>query len=119
MPEKNNWGVCGCVHSDEKADSFYNKLIPYWQNSIKDGINTIGGPSVTFFRPTSIRFDERLLWYMDTDFYVSMYKEYGEPYIEPKALICSRETKTQVSSTLITDKIVKTEELILKEKYYA
>jgi len=119
LPEKSNWGVCGCVHSDEKANSFYNRLVPYWQNKIKNGVNTIGGPSVTFFKPTGIRFDERLLWYMDTDFYVSMHKEYGDPYIEPKALICSRETKTRVSSTLITDKVVKTEELILKEKYHA
>lgn len=117
LPKNAHWGVCGCVHADEEVSQFYNPMVPYWQKNIKTGVNTIGGPSVCFFRPTHVRFDERLLWYMDTDFYVSLYNEYGTPYVESRSLVCSREANSRVSSTLITHEIVKREEQILKEKY--
>lgn len=111
------WGVCGCVHSKEDENVFYNRLIPYWQDNIREGINTLGGPSCLYFTPTDLRFDERLLWFMDTDFYYNMYKRYGKPSIIEEPLYCSRDSINSVSNTLINDELVKKETLILKEKY--
>lgn len=112
-----HWGVCGCVHTKDDENTFFYKKIPEWQDDIKKGVNTIGGPSTLFFRKTDIKFDERLLQYMDTDFYYSMYLKYGLPFIEPRPLICSRFSSTSVTSTMVTDELVIREDLIVKEKY--
>lgn len=115
--KEHQWGLCGCVHTREDEGEFYYNKVPVWQDDIKKGVNTVGGPSVSFFRKTDLRFDERLLWYMDTDFYYSLYLKYGMPFIEPRFLVCSREAKSSVSSTLITDELVIRENAIVKEKY--
>ena len=111
------WGVCGCVHSKEDESIFYNRLVPFWQDNIKKGINTVGGPSCLFFRKNELLFDEDLLWFMDTDFYYRMYKKYGIPDIIEEPLYCSRESANSVSNTLITDELIKKETLIIKNKY--
>jgi glycosyltransferase involved in cell wall biosynthesis len=117
LPYNYHWGVCGCVHSDGNVKEFYHHLIPYWQDDIKKGANTLGGPSSIYFRKTDINFDERLLWYMDTDFYYRLFLKHGLPFIVPNALICSREDETRVSNTMITDEVVNRENKILSEKY--
>ena len=111
------WGVCGCVHTKDDENTFFYRKIPEWSEDIIKGINTIGGPSTLFFKKTNIKFDERLLQYMDTDFYYAMYLKYGLPYIEPRPLICSRYSTTSVTSTMVTDELVIREEKIVKEKY--
>jgi glycosyltransferase involved in cell wall biosynthesis len=112
-----HWGLCGCVHTDDNNSEFFYRKVPVWQDDIKQGVNTVGGPSVVFFRPTDVRFDKRLLWYMDTDFYYTLYLKYGLPYIEPRPLVCSRYATTSVSSTMITDEVVNRENDIIKNKY--
>ena len=111
------WGVCGCVHSLEDNAVFYNRLIPFWQDDIKKGVNTVGGPSCLFFKKTDLMFDEDLLWFMDTDFYYRMYQKYGTPSIIEDALYCSRESSTSVSNTLITNDLIERETIIIKNKY--
>jgi hypothetical protein len=112
-----HWGACGCVHSKGNISDFYHHLIPYWQENIKQGTNTIGGPSCIYFRRTNTRFDENLLWYMDTDFYYRLFLNYGKPFIIEDALVCSREDETQISKTLITDELIERENKILSKKY--
>lgn len=111
------WGVCGCVHSKEEENIYYNRLIPYWQDRVKDGVNTLGGPSCLYFRQTDLRFDERLLWFMDTDFYYSFFSRYGPPDIIKEPLYCSRDSSISVTNTMINDKLIENETKILKEKY--
>jgi glycosyltransferase involved in cell wall biosynthesis len=117
LPKDKHWGMCGSVHAKGKVDNFYNRLIPFWQDDIKKGVNTLGGPSSLFFRRTDIIFDENLLWYMDTDFYYRLFLKYGTPFIVENALICSREDDTRVSNTLITDELVQRENKIISKKY--
>lgn len=115
--KEHHWGACGCVHSEGNVKEFYHYLNPYWQDDIKRGVNTLGGPSSVYFRNTDIRFDERLLWFMDTDFYYRLYQKYGQPFIINNALICSREDETRVSKTMITEELVSSENAILAKKY--
>jgi glycosyltransferase involved in cell wall biosynthesis len=111
------WGVCGCVHSKEDDNMFYNRLVPVWQDRIKEGVNTLGGPSCLYYKRCDIEFDEDLLWFMDTDFFYRMYQKFGKPDIIADPLYCSRESSSSVSSTLITDELVKRETKIIKERY--
>jgi len=115
--KQSSWGVCGCVHSLEDNAVFYNRLIPFWQDNIKKGVNTLGGPSCLFFKKTDVYFDENLLWFMDTDFFYRMYKKFGLPDIIEEPLYSSRESVNSVSRTLITDELIERETKIIKEKY--
>jgi glycosyltransferase involved in cell wall biosynthesis len=116
LPYDKHWGVCGCVHAKGNVENFYNRLVPYWQDGIKRGVNTLGGPSSIFLRKTDVVFDERLLWFMDTDYYYRLFQKYGEPFIIAEPLICSREDDTRVSNTLITTELVEKETKIINEK---
>lgn len=115
--EKRPWLVCGCVHSNEDEHVFFHHLIPKWHGGIIEGINTIGGPSCLYFKKTDIRFDERLLWFMDVDFYYKLFLKYGEPYIITNPLYCSRLSSAMVSKSLVTNEIIEKETLLVKKEY--
>lgn len=114
---KSNWGVSSCIHYKSKEKYFYNTHYPQWQDGIKRGINTLGGPSVVFFKRCDVNFDTNLLWFMDIDFYYRLYKLFGKPYIENKILVGIREDSYRVSNTLINDDLIKRESEIIRSKY--
>lgn len=115
--EKCLWLASGCVHSNEDDHNFYYRFIPQWRSNILDGTNTLGGPSCLYFKKTNARFDERLLWFMDIDFYYKLFLEYGEPHILKQPLYCSRVSSTMVSKALVTNQIIEKETVLIKEKY--
>ena len=112
-----SWGVSACIHYKTDTKEFFRPHFPYWQDDIKKGNNTIGGPSVMFYNKCDLKFDTNLLWYMDIDFYYRLYKIYGEPYIENKTLIGIREDNSRVSSTYITEELVNRENKIIRDKF--
>jgi len=111
------WGASACIHYSSDSKNFYRPHYPAWQPNIKKGENTIGCPSVAFFKRCDLRFDTDLLWYMDTDFYYRLFLKYGEPVIENKILVGIRQDSTSVTSTLITDDLINKENLIISKKY--
>jgi len=71
------WLVTACVHSPDGVH-WFGEHIPFYS---KDA-NTIGSPSVVMFRRSVVeRFDERMSWVLDLDFYRRMFKRYGLPKI--------------------------------------
>jgi len=112
-----NWGVCSCIHYSSSTKEFYRPHFPYWQTNIKKGENTLGCPSVLFFKRCELEFDVDLLWYMDTDFYYRLFLKYGPPHIEKKILTGVREDNTRVTNTLITNDLIEKENLIISKKY--
>jgi glycosyltransferase involved in cell wall biosynthesis len=115
---KNNfWGACSCIHYNSEAKQYYNTHICRWQDDIKSGVNTIGSPSVSFFRKNDLTFDERLIWFMDTDFYYRLYQKYGYPHTIPYVLVGICEDSTRVTNTLINDEVKNKEYAIIKEKF--
>jgi glycosyltransferase involved in cell wall biosynthesis len=111
------WGVSACIHYNSQYKNFYNPHQPHWQDNIKKGVNSLGSPSVSFFKRTEILFDERLLWFMDTDLYYQYYLKYGEPNIITQTLVAITEDPTRITNTLITQDLVNKEYSIIKEKF--
>jgi len=93
------WLVCGCNHTHDDGLSYTNEMIPYWNDAIKKGVNTISSPSVLSFRNDKpCLFDENLTMLMDCDMYYQLYVRYGLPKILPKYLITNRIHKHQIST---------------------
>jgi len=93
------WLVCGCNHTHNDGLSYTNEMIPYWNDAIKKGVNTISSPSVLSFRNDKpCLFDENLTMLMDCDMYYQLYVRYGLPTILPKYLVTNRIHKHQISN---------------------
>jgi glycosyltransferase involved in cell wall biosynthesis len=97
--EKCMWLVCGCNHTHDDGLTYTNEMIPYWNDSIKKGVNTISSPSVLSFRNNKpCLFDENLTMLMDCDIYYQLYVRYGLPTILPEYLVTNRIHKHQISN---------------------
>lgn len=71
------WLATSCVHSPDGVHWFAEHH-PFYSRDA----NTIGSPSVIMFRKEVLeRFDERMSWVLDLDFYKRMFKKYGLPKI--------------------------------------
>ena len=77
---KGGWLATGCIHNDRKR--LLNPHFPSWSEGIKQGVNTIGSPSVVAFENDNpLLFDENLSWLLDCELYTRLYKRYGQPAI--------------------------------------
>lgn len=79
---KGYWLVTGCTHTKEGERYTHSIHIPSYSEEIKNGVNTIGSPSVlTIKNKDPLLFDEEMTWMLDCDYYKRMYELYGEPTI--------------------------------------
>ena len=90
-----SWLLCGCNHTDDNGNSFYNDIFPKLRNDLLFGINKVSSPSVLAFRNKdfqnkSIIFDENIFMLMDCDFYFNAWKVLGEPKYLKKILVTNR-----------------------------
>ena len=94
-----NWLVSGCNHTHDDGKSFSNFMVPYWNDKIATGTNTISSPSVLSFRNDKpCLFDEELTMLMDCEMYYQLYIRYGLPKIITDCLITNRMHQHQISS---------------------
>ena len=91
------WLVNGCCHTTDSVN-FNRYMIPSWNVDIPNGVNTISSPSVLSFVNQDIDyFDENLVMLMDCDYYYTLYKRYGLPFILEDYLIANTSHKHQIS----------------------
>ena len=94
-----NWLVSGCNHTHDDGKSFSNFMVPYWNDKIATGTNTISSPSVLSFRNNNpCLFDEELTMLMDCEMYYQLYIRYGLPKIITDCLVTNRLHQHQISS---------------------
>lgn len=75
------WLASGCLHTHDGKE-LINPHYPTYHPSIRDGVNTIGSPSVVAIRKgTKVKFDERMSFFLDCDWYTRLYEEYGPPVL--------------------------------------
>lgn len=114
--ENCGWVVNGCNHTSDDAKSFYNLMIPKWNDRIIFGVNTISSPSVLSFKNTGrFFFDENLTMLMDCEMYYKLFKEYGTPTIINECLVTNRIHQNQISSKFKGD--INNEIDYVKNKY--
>ena len=95
-----NWAVTGYAHTIDDGQTHYNPKIPYYNEKLLEGVNTLSSPSILALRRgIDMYFDERLTMLMDCDMYYRLYKYHGEPAILKDYHISNREHKTQTQRT--------------------
>jgi len=76
---KGGWLVTGCLHDEMVVGRPH---LPYYNEDIVKGENTIGSPSVlTFENQDPLLFDEMMTWMLDCDYYTRLHSRYGPPII--------------------------------------
>ena len=87
------WFACGAIHTRDDGYSFFNPMIPRWDEKIilEPGYNFIGGVSVTSIKKeVKTRFDSNTKMLLDVDFYYHTMLEYGMPIFYEDILIGNR-----------------------------
>ena len=89
------WLVTGCLHQSDKREFSviedmpeyaqekpHSPHLPRYTKEIRNGVNTIGSPSVLTVRNSlHLLFDENMSWLLDCELYERYYHTYGAPKI--------------------------------------
>lgn len=112
-----NWVITGCFYGDDVMKPKGN-MIPYYNDKIIEGKNTIGSPSVLTFRKTEDLelFDPNLIWMMDCEYYKRLYNKWGQPKIIPEHKIFVNQHKNQLTN-IIEESVKVYETNFVKNKY--
>ena len=117
LNNKSSWCASGCIHYNENEKTFNNPLVPYYQDDILKGVNTISSPSsIAFLQGDNVLFDDNLSWFMDCEFYYRLQQREKLRVIQ-EILIGNRCWSGQVTNTLITDELVVREKDHINKKY--
>lgn len=96
-----SWCFNGFAHTKDGFTHARMK-VPEWTDMMLEGRNLLGSPScVSFLTDKFVKFDEKLVLLMDTDFYHRMRYNYGMPYIISDVLTSNREHENRVSSSSV------------------
>ena len=115
--KKDNWLVTAC-NSTKDAVTFYRNFYPTYDDKKILFKNTISSPSVvTIKNEGHIWFDEKLIWWMDTDFYKRCYEKFGMPKILDDIDVTNRMGPHQVTNTTATEDRRESEWRYMVDKY--
>lgn len=94
------WFVSGCLHIKDEVKT--NFMIPYYNNKIHMGYNTISSPSVLTIKngKEAIKFNDQFIWLLDCIYYKECYLKFGQPVIINEFLTINRLSDTQLSNIL-------------------
>lgn len=105
------WLICGSGISRDGV-TLEKTMKPRMSSRVLFGRNTVSSPSVLALRSECTeRFDEKLIWLMDVEFYKRLEDTYGPAIVLPDALVANGIHDTQVSSSIKP-------ELVLSELEY-
>ena len=91
-----SWAVTGFAHTLDNGLTHYNPKIPFYNDRLLEGINTLSSPSILAMRKDIKEyFDENLVMLMDCDMYYRLYKNYGDPVVINDIHISNREHQNQ------------------------
>lgn len=85
-----SWLVNGFTHTTDKQ-SFYNTKVPYYNDMIIIGENSLGNPSnISVINEDILYMDESILYVVDCEYYFRLKQKLGLPKIIEDILVCSR-----------------------------
>ncbi len=114
-----DFAFCGFSYYYENEDKYSISDFEAFRQSLSDPLNLlcgnfIGTPSTTIFRNESVElFDEKLVWYVDIEFYIRMLKKNSRyVYVGESLVNCTSRSPKQVSARCISDARINIGELI-------
>lgn len=99
-----SWGFVQYNYIDEDSVITNVDRVPKYDTAIINAKNTIGAPSVSFFKNDDNYFDEELIWMNDCEMWYKLYQKYGDPVaVCDKRYISIRTWAKSVSNTIAND----------------
>ena len=111
------WMAAGCIHANRDLTQYSRPHHPRFHSKIVYGKNTLGVPSVIAFPNTDLRFDPRLIWLMDCEFYHRLFLTYGPPICIPDPLIVIRQWEGSMTNSDATTRIRNAEQALVESMY--
>lgn len=117
LKKEYTWGLCSTNHFIESSFDFHRFLRPYIHPDLIYGVNTMGCPSVSFYKKENeILFDENLRYLVDTEWYYSWNKKYGRPIIIDETIIST--SQGDISTSVSIQQEDSFQSLVEDEKKY-
>ncbi|MBI3572803.1 MAG: glycosyltransferase [Candidatus Kerfeldbacteria bacterium] len=117
--QKDNWLVTASQHTKDGV-TFERPYFPKVTKNPHLGNNLIGSPSVlTIKNDFPLLFDERLIWFMDGEYYKRCLIRFGQPKIVRSITVVNRQGAHQVTHTAATEAIRQKELDYVTKKYPA
>lgn len=115
--EKDRWLVTAC-ESTKDGVTFFRPFYPHYEDKTILFKNTVSSPSVlTIKNEDPALFDEKLIWWMDSDYYKRCFERFGAPKILNDINVVNRMGSHQVTNTLATENRREKEYAYILEKY--
>lgn len=115
--KKDSWLVTASIHTHD-AVTYYRHFQPRYDDRLILKKNTISSPSVlTIKNKEPLLFDEKLIWWMDLDYYKRCFDAFGLPKILAKTNVVNREGTHQVTHTTANQKRREEEFRYMLKKY--
>jgi hypothetical protein len=92
------------VHKESFEGVPFRYRVPYFNERMIEGENTIGAPTVMFYEnDLDLFFDEELDWMSDAELYHRLRQAHGEPLVIPDTLVAVRQLPAQETDIDATD----------------
>jgi glycosyltransferase involved in cell wall biosynthesis len=115
--KEGSWLVSSCLHTSD-GTILYRRINPVYHDEIHLGNNTMSSPSILAVRNNNIqKFDEKLVWLMDVEYYKRLYVNFGPPIILNIVTVVNRMWNGQVSKTMVNAKLINKEVRYVRRKY--
>lgn len=110
------WLATGCTHTTNGID-FFSDHLPWYNDQMLLGVNTIGSPSVVAFENNEpLFFDENMSWLLDCEYYDRLYQRYGSPTII-NSIDVGMGIGTHQVTNIMTDEEKEMERMYIVNKY--
>lgn len=86
------WAINAFTHSNENREIVEAPTIPYYNDAVIVGRNSVGNPSniSVINAPDKLYMDESILYVVDCEYYFRLKQKYGEPVIIKDCLVAAR-----------------------------
>lgn len=112
-----HWLISACEHTAD-GQTFFRPFYPRYHDNIQYGENTISSPSVLSFRNKNNEFfDENLIWLMDVEYYKRLHDKFGDPIILNTITVANRGGSHQITNTIVSDSIKRSEFMYVSKLY--
>ncbi len=114
--EKLNWLITGCFYGSD-INNPLGSMVPYYNDAIHEGNNTIGSPSVVAIRKTSDLelFNPDLIWLMDCDYYKRLHNKWGNPAVISEHKIFINQHEDQLTNRITSDVKIQEAEFLRRQ----
>lgn len=114
------WLASACTHTDSLGNKRERLHVPSWpgERAMVEGVNHIGCPSVIMFSSElKLECDPNVLYAMDCDMWIQLFRQGGTPFIYQKPAVVVRMWDNQLTRNLNVPRQLELDKTAMRKKY--